>query len=85
MKIRIVLDDNEDSEESWVKHYKKNGWLYNKEWEAIYYDTEIPFMPHEGQRLSVKNQLKIVSYARYHLGKEHDGFDGVTAIYVKDE
>ena len=85
MRIRIVLGYNKDPEENWLKYYKKEGWLHNKYFEAIYYDTEMPFMPHEGQRLSVKNQLKIVSYACYQVYEEYDGFDGVTMIYVKDE
>lgn len=75
-----------DQQELYDKYYKKNGWLFDKDLEVIYYEVEIPFMPIEGQRLGTKSGIGIVKYAIYQTEQEENStyFDR-SRIVVCDE
>jgi hypothetical protein len=75
IKVLVELDPFKTdgcchTEEDYIKYYKPQGWLYDKDYEAIYYEVELPFMPIEGQRLGIIDGIAIVTYAIYEIGEE---------------
>jgi len=75
-----------DQQELYDKYYKKNGWLFDKDLEVIYYEVEIPFMPIEGQRLVTKSGISIVKYAIYETEQEENStYFNRSRIVVCDE
>lgn len=86
MKLIIEQGWVKDPEESYNKYYKDNGWLFDEDAEAIYYEAEIPFMPIEGQRLGTKSGISIVKYAFYEVEQKEDAnFFNRSRIVIKDE
>ena len=80
------IHDDLYTEEDYNKYFKEDGWLYNKEAEAIYYEAELPFMPQEGQRLGTKNGISIVEYAIYQIDESEDAtFFTRSRIVIRDE
>ena len=75
-----------DQKELYEKYYKENGWLFNKQAEAIYYEVEIPFMPTEGQTLGTKSGISIVTYSFYETEQKEDSpyFDR-SRVVIRDE
>lgn len=58
--------------EIYEKHYKDNGWLFDKIAEAIYMEKEIPFMPQEGQRLGLMTGSYIVTWSNFEVDEKED-------------
>jgi len=71
MKFIIQLHrdyfNNDNIKGYYDRYFKRDGWLYSEDYEAIYYEADIPFMPIEGQRLGTKLGASIVKYAIYEL------------------
>ena len=86
MKLIIEQGWVNDPKESYNKYYKDEGWLFDEDAEAIYYEAEIPFMPIEGQRLGTKSGISIVKYAIYEVEQKEDAnFFNRSRIVIKDE
>jgi|TARA_Y100000310_G_scaffold335703_1_gene418408 hypothetical protein len=71
--------------EMYDKYYKKEGWLFSKEADAIYYEVDIPFMPHIGQMLGTKEGISIVKWAIYELDPKGDSFFDKSRIIIRDQ
>ena len=75
-----------DQKELYDKYYKNNGWLFDKDAEAIYYEVDIPFMPIEGQRLGTKNGISIVQYSIYETEQnENSSYFNRSRVVVCEE
>lgn len=99
MKLRVEMKINEnaitlkeyhncsDILEYYNKYYKKGGFKFDKLNESIYYDTEVQFMPIEGQRIGTKFFTGIVEYACYelHPSYEKNNYYGMSLIIVREE
>ena len=80
--MKLIIEQEDDlsdypslantQEELYNKYYKNEGWLFNEEAEAIYYEVDIPFMPKEGQRLGTKIGISIVTYSIYETEQKQD-------------
>lgn len=86
MKVIVELSqkDSNGSYEDYEKYYKELGYLYNKDWEAIYYYVDLPYLPQEGQRVGTKNGICIVEYSYYEL-EPKDDYAGTSRIVVSEE
>ncbi len=85
MKVIIELGGIEDDlevlkidtiKEYYEKYFNRDGILFNEELETIYYETEISFVPMEGQRVGTKFGTCMVDYSFYNLDCYND-----TAVY----
>lgn len=75
-----------NQQELFDKYYKKDGWLFDKDAEAIYYEVDIPFMPQEGQRLVTKSGISIVKYSIYATEQnENSSYFSRSRIIVGEE
>jgi len=94
--MKLIIEQEYDSsdypilaknqEELYEKYYKNNGWLFDKDAEAIYYEVDIPFMPIEGQRLRTKSGISIVNYSIYEIEQnENSSYSDRSRVIVCDE
>jgi len=75
-----------DQKELYDKYYKNKGWFFDKDFEAIYYEVDIPFMPIEGQRLGTKSGFSIVKYSIYETEQnENSPYCERSRVVVRDE
>jgi hypothetical protein len=63
----------------------EDGVLLDEESEAIYYVTEVPQLPSEGQRVGCKFGTCIVEHLYYNLDEETEYYFGKTRIVVREE
>jgi len=90
MKLRIEFDydyqdlDDLTEEEYFDKYFREAGLSFDKEVGAIFYDTDVPFMPQEGQRIGTKIGPYVVEWACYEIDKS-EGYYGVSRVVVKEE
>ena len=93
--MKLIIEQEYDSdyqilaknqEELYEKYYKDEGWLFDKNAEAIYYEVDIPFMPIEGQRLGTKSGISIVKYSIYETEQnENSSYFNRSRVVVCDE
>lgn len=72
-------------EEYYNKFYNKDGILFDKNAEAIYYDAEVPFIPMEGQIVITKFGICIVTYSCLDLCNDSEHFYERSRIVVSEE
>lgn len=98
MQIIVELDYSQDSANNFEllkvktlkEYYKKfyqdkdNNIILDEELEVIYYETEIPFMPIEGQRVGTKFGVCIVTHSYYEF-EPTDYYYNKTRIVVREE
>jgi len=94
MKIIVEYQVNYDDfkilgidnlEEYYNKYHKKNNVLFDKNFEAIYYEVEVPFIPIEGQRVGTKFGTCLVTYSYLELGDVTENFLYRSRIVVTEE
>jgi hypothetical protein len=73
------------TKELYDKYFNKDGFLYNEEFESIYYEIEAPYVPTEGQRVSTKFGMRIVDWSILSLNETYFGYNNLSRIIVKPE
>ena len=62
MKLRVFLNDAKESDK---KHYDFPKYnrkvIYNNDWQCLYYDVDIEFMPIEGQRIDTMFGVSVIT------------------------
>ena len=74
-------------EDYYNKYYKQLGVKFHKETESIYYDSEVEFMPQQGQRIYCKFGYCIVDYSVYFIEKieNENDFFSISSIVIYEE
>ena len=94
MKITVEHEYNESDfklfdvknlKEYYEKYYNRDGILLDEKSEAIYYETEVPQLPMEGQRVGTKFGACIVTYSYYNIDDETEYYFDKTRIIVSEE
>ena len=77
--------DIKNLKEYYEKYYNRDGILLDEKSEAIYYETEVPQLPMEGQRVGTKFGTCIVTYSYYNIDEETEYYFDRTRIVVSEE
>lgn len=90
VELEIDIDHSkefqcENKEEYYNKFHKKDGILYDKEAQAIYYEVEFPFMPMNGQNVSTRFGRCNVIHSMLQLENTSEYFFDRSRILVKQD
>ena len=92
MKVRVELEIDSDVEfitskdiyQEYQKLYKHKGLLYDHEADSIYYVADVPYLPLEGQKVSTKFGLCIVTWSLFELdAKDSDNSLEYSTLVVR--